>query len=189
MSLLKKIGKVIRKVAKPVLKVGQFIPGPIGTAARVVNTVKGAVSATRSPRLPAFQAASYGVQPMSMVAGLPAIVRGVGAIGGAVRTLPGIGRIGGAVGGAARVGGVIARNPAVRKWTRRAAEAAGYAVIGKAIYDSAGNKVGNLPGRRINPLNARALNRAMRRVCAAKNICERVDEITTGKKRRKRGAC
>jgi hypothetical protein len=75
--------------------------------------------------------------------------------------------------------------PGVRKWSKRAATAAGYIVTGGLVYDSAGNLIGQATTRRINPMNHRALNRAIRRVCAAKKISKKIEKLTGGGTRRK----
>lgn len=140
MSLLKKIGKVVKKVAGVA---SNFIPGPIGTVARAVTKVAAGAGAVT--------AGGAVIRAGSRLPPLPP-----------VRSLPGIGRVGG--------GGGIIRS------------AAGTAA-GVAIYDAAGNLIGTrAPRKRMNPLNHRALSRALRRVEAAKRMTKRLNAITIRKK-------
>lgn len=117
-----------------------------------------------------------------------AIARGIGTVGamGAAtamagpamkalpaigRSLPGIGRLGGAARTVGRVGG-------------RVIGAAGVAATGVAIYDAAGNYLGQKKrSRRINPLNHRALKRAMSRIEKSKNLVKRLNSITIRKEK------
>ena len=98
---------------------------------------------------------------------------------GTLRAIPQLGRQ--AYVGAARLAGQF---PRVVKWTKRAAAAAGYLVIGGLVYDAAGNLIGKAASRRMNPLNHRALSRAIRRVKGAKRICRKVESITGTRARR-----
>jgi len=162
MSLFSKIfsSKNISMAASILPGVAAIIPtkGAISSAIGTLGSMAGSLSGMPSIASP----------PTLMANMLPAI-----------RTaLPGI----------AGQAGRIVRSPAaqrVGRWSRRAAEAAGYIVVGSQILDAAGNPVGRVPSRRINPLNARALRRSMSRVRAARGICQRVDELTSCKPRRK----
>jgi len=88
-------------------------------------------------------------------------MRTLPALPGAVRALPGIGRTAGRVAGAA-----------------------GAAVTGVAVYDTVGNLIGyKARRRRINPLNHRALNRALRRIEKVKHAMKRVSAITVRKEK------
>lgn len=100
---------------------------------------------------------------------------------GTLRAIPGIGRV-------TAFGGTVARGAAAAwkrapGWSRAAAKAAGYIVIGATVFDGSGNEVGRIAGRRMNPLNHRALSRAIRRVKGAKRICRKVESITGTKRR------
>lgn len=176
MSLLKKLAKTVRKIIPK--EIGAVLPG-VGMVRDVAAAVEArgarggvatAVQKISIPGLPGSPGSQMG-GGMSMLPALPTIVRGVGA------ALPAIRQVGGAV---ARV----ARSPTVRKWSRRAAAAANLVVIGSLVYDAAGNIVGQVGRRRMNPLNARALRRAISRVKSAKNICQQVERITGGRRRR-----
>lgn len=164
MSLLRRIGRVVGRVAR-------VLPGPVGAAARTIATVGGAVGAAR--------ATVRGARTPTTMSAMP------GGIGGALPALPSLP----GAGPAARAGAVIAggralmRNPTVQRWSRRAARAAGYAVAGSLIYDAAGNIIGQAKSRRMNPLNHRALKRAIRRVKSAKKICNEVEKIAGGRRR------
>lgn len=144
MSLLKKL---VRGAGKIIGKAASFVPGPIGTIAKIGTGLAAGVGASRKMAGP-------------VMAGLPAI-----------RSLPGAG----AVGGAVRVGGKIA----------------GAAATGAILYDAAGNIIGQRKrSKRINPLNHKALTRALRRVCSAKNLADRLNAIDIKTKaKRKRYAC
>jgi len=90
-----------------------------------------------------------------IMGGLPTVLPGAGAIIGGVAGRIGMGKIGRAV-----VGGAV----------------------GAAIFDQAGNLIGyGKKRRRINPLNYRALKRALRRVEGAHNAMKRVGRITVKK--------
>lgn len=145
MSLFKKL---VRGAGKLVGKAASFIPGPIGTVAKVVGGVAAGASAARKMAGPS----------------LPAI-----------RSLPGVGAVG----------------PAIRTVGRTAGRVAGAAATGAILYDAAGNIVqGGKRTRRINPLNHKALNRALRRVCSAKGLADRLNAIEIkGKTKRKRYSC
>lgn len=105
------------------------------------------------------------------------ILPGLGSLPALGRALPAIGQI---------AGGLI-KSPGIRKWSRRAAKAAGYVISGIYVYDIAGNIVGEVQrSRRINPLNARALNRAMKRVCKARDIAKKVEKISSCAPKRRR---
>lgn len=76
--------------------------------------------------------------------------------------------------------------------SRTAASAAGYILIGKYYYDQAGMLVGVKTTRRLNPLNHRALRRAIRRVKSARKICNQVEKIAGPRRRappRKEARC
>jgi hypothetical protein len=86
----------------------------------------------------------------------------------AVRSLPGVGAIGKAV---PRIGGKVLAG-------------AGTAATGVAVYDAVGNYMGQRKkSRRINPLNHRALKRAIRRIERSKDIMKRVGAITIRKEK------
>jgi hypothetical protein len=167
MSLFSSIGKVLKGAVKAVAPLASMVPGPIGIAGRVIT------AGTMIGSAAGVAAAAGRALP-----NLPAVIPGAG------RIVSTVGRVGGvgAVVGAAR--GAAARYPGVVKWTKRAAEAAGYYVIGRQILDSSGMLVGQTAVRRINPLNHRALSRACRRIKSAKKILKKVERITGGSARR-----
>lgn len=138
-----------------------------------LRTVGKTVLAAKTGGLSTAISAVRGVKGAAAAAGGMGIVAGLPAIGGAVaRTLPGIGRVGSAVGGAVtRVAG------------SRVGRAVGAAAAGVAIYDAAGNLLGyQKKRRRINPMNWRALNRALRRVEKAKKAAKRINAVSIRKK-------
>lgn len=152
MSLLGKLAKPIRQIGKMALS-----RTPIGAAA---VTAYGALKAAKAPSQPQYLPGGMG----GMMLGLSTLP-----------ALPGVGR---AVAGGATALVKAARSPTVRKWSKRAIDAAGAILIGEAVYDAAGNYLGQRSRRRINPMNHRALNRAIRRVCAAKKISKKIEKLT-----------
>lgn len=164
MSLLKSIGKFAKRVVKKAAPLASFIPGPVGAIA----TAGGSVLAARKAA----------VQPMGMLGTLPAL-------GGIARTLPTVlPRVLPGVGAAVGRGVSTVARGGIRRWSKAAAKAAGYTIVGQAIYDAAGNLIGHTSRRRINPLNHRALSRAITRVCSAKKIVKKIEKLTGGTKRR-----
>jgi len=114
--------------------------------------------------------------PVGMVArGVTAIGAGAGIVKAGSKVLPSIRALPG-------VGSVRAALPAIRRVGGAAAGAVGAAATGVAIYDAAGNFMGTRKkGRRINPLNHRALTRALRRIEKVKHSMKRVNAITIRK--------
>lgn len=162
MSLFNFGKRLLKKYVKPAL----------GTIAGAVNPVLGAVvqagqgmGGTVGSTPPYMQQAAF---PVSAIGGalkaLPRVLPGAGAIGGTIaRTVGTVGRTG------------------LRKWSARAIRAAGYVTSGYLVYDAAGNLIGEKARRHINPLNPKALNRAIRRVCSAKSISRKIESLTAGK--------
>jgi len=73
---------------------------------------------------------------------------------------------------------------------RAAGKVAGAAATGAILYDAFGNPVKKKGYRRINPLNHKALNRALKRVCKAKGLADRLNAIEIkSKSKRKTYAC
>jgi len=134
MSLFKKI---IRGAGKLVGKAAGFIPGPVGTIAKVGLGVAGGLKAAKG----------------TTMAALPAIPRSLPAIGNVAR---GAGKAIGRVGGAAATGAIL--------------------------YDAFGNPVSKRH-RKINPLNHRALKRAIRRIEKSKHLAKSINAITIRKEK------
>lgn len=153
MSIFRKIGRALKKAA-PIMAA---VPGPIGAVGKIASGALGGGMAMH---------AGAGMFPALPTIG-GAVVRSLPSVGGAVvRSLPGVG---------AAVGRVA---------TGRIGRAVAGGAIGAAIYDAAGNLIGyRKKKRRINPLNHRALSRALRRVEAAKKTCSRVNRITIRKEK------
>ena len=133
-----------------------------------------------------------GKKLIGKIAPLAGVIPGpVGAIGKAVGMIGTAGAVGGAMAGAGRavipavgrtlpgigkIGGAIVRSPVAR------GVAAGAA--GSAIYDAAGNYLGQRRrSRRINPLNHKALKRAMTRIEKSKQLVKRLNSITIRKEK------
>lgn len=161
-GLRKALKRTVRGVGKAIVGVASQLPGPVGAIARV----GGVLNQAR-------------VSPMPIQAGL-AIPRLPAPGGAIVRSLPGLGRVGGAVAGAGRAVGRAmsgATGRQVMRWSKRAAEAAGYIVTGSYILDAAGNMVGTVKRRQMNPLNHRALKRAARRVQASRKLLKQIEKL------------
>jgi len=106
-----------------------------------------------------------------VVAGVGAAAGAVKAVGAVRKALPALPAVGRALPGIGKVAGKVG-------------SAVGAAATGYAIYDAAGNFLGNKRrSRRINPLNYRALNRALSRVEKAKHAMKRVNAITIRKEK------
>lgn len=161
MSLLKKITKTAGKVLKKAAPVASFLPGPIGAVAKIGTAIGGIGAGVTAARSLMPVSAGVGSAIGRALPSLPRVIPGAGAIGGAVRAAaPKVGR------------------------------ALGAAATGYAIYDAAGNFLGyRKKPRRINPMNHRALNRAIRRVCAAKKISKKIEKLTGGGSRRSSVRC
>lgn len=104
-----------------------------------------------------------------------------------LKAMPGSGAVVSALGSAARAVAPYAGTAA--RLLQRYPTAAG--IIGGFLVDAAGQWILSPHGkrvsvkrRRINPLNVRALNRAIRRVHSAKKICSRVDKLVGHHRRR-----
>lgn len=81
------------------------------------------------------------------------------------------------------VGRVIASG-GVRRIAGRVLAGAGTVATGAAIYDAAGNFLGNQKKRRgINPMNMKAAKRALRRIERAKKLMSRLGHITIRKEK------
>lgn len=172
MSLLKKAFKGIKKVVKRAAPLASMIPGPIGAIGKAA-TVFGGIGGGFG---------GGGTTQMSMLPALPGVIGSVGRV-----ALPGIGR---AVGGAVTAVGRRVSKRGLTVLSKKAIKQAGYFVVGGLIYDAAGNLIGETAKRRMNPLNHRALNRAIRRVCSAKSISKKIEKLTgSGTRRRSGAAC
>ena len=121
------------------------------------------------------KAAGFIPGPIGAVAKIGTAVVGAGAASKAltkglpaVRSLPGVGTIAKSV---PKIGGKVLMG-------------AGTAAAGVAVYDAVGNYMGQRKkGRRINPLNHRALKRAIRRIERSKGIMKRIGAITIRKEK------
>jgi len=211
LSLLKSVGKAVKKVAKGIGKVAKvaapiaasFLPGPLGTVASLVagggsvpniRTLPGGTMANSilqgigyagdvyAQRLPVPRAPTL---PRTMPQTRPAPGPGGGPV---LRPGETQGRI--------RIPGAARNKLTPWGWLpkvgRRAAELAGWLAIGQYWYDQvSGSVVAIKFTRRMNPLNARALRRAIRRVKGATRICREVERITAprrGGARSRRGS-
>lgn len=154
MSIFSRLGKGLKKTLRPLVGVaapiiGGALGGPAGVA--IGRTIGGALSRPRSSAMTAALP--------SMQTALPALA--LPALGTAARVLPGLGRSIGA----------LSRVPAVRAAGRLARDV-GTVVVGGLIIDSmTGQVVGRRRSRRINPLNAKAARRAIRRIKSVRKIC------------------
>lgn len=176
MSLWKGIKKAFRPVSK-VLK-GAAAGGAFGPWGQFAASTIGGIKAARKGRawpggIQAAPGGDFGFGAMGFgPIGLPAL----GGI--AARTLPAVGR---AVGTGVAFARRLLNTPG-GKWTRKAIRDAGLVVTGGLVFDAAGNLMGSVARRRMNPLNARALRRAIRRVKSARGICRDVESMLPRRK-------
>lgn len=184
MSLLGELAGAVRGVARGALA------GVTGGASEALYSAYKATKPSKSgPRMPPpkiyHSAAPAG--GMSMFPALPAIG---GAIAGATRLLPSIlPRVGSlipAAGTAARVAVSGARQVwgKLPRWSKEAAAAAGLTIAGSMVLDSAGNPVGRIGGRRMNPMNAKAARRAIRRIKSVRKILTNIEKSLPRARRR-----
>lgn len=164
MSLLKKLGRSLRPLAGAALGVvGGAFGGPAGAA---IGSRIGGVIAQRG------HGRSVPFPKVQGIAALPVLA-------GAARILPGLGRIGSTI-------GRVARTPAARR-VGRVAGAIGTVVSGGLILDAlTGEVVGRHRSRRINPMNVRAMRRAIRRIKGGRKIAQEIERMLP--KRRARAA-
>lgn len=199
MSVFSKIGKALKKNIGTIATVASFIPGlqPVGFAAKalsvaskvskiagVVGGIRTAIKGTPRPTTLSSQFDSSGSfiditqapLNMSILGALPTLGRAAGAV------IPAAGR---AVVGAGRVAaGTVRRflNTPGGKWTKKGLRDAGLIAVGGLVYDAAGNLLGTVQRRRMNPLNARALRRSIRRVKSARGICQDIERMLPKKR-------
>lgn len=188
MSLLKKIGKFAKKAIRAVAPIASILPvtAPFAIAAQVAGAVAGGRPAARPGGSP-FDLVSMAMpqayaQPLPRQLPVP-IPRTTPPV-----TIPrtGGGRITPAPGSNRDSMGRLLKRTAIG-WLprvgRAAASAAGWVAIGAYWLDAAGNIVGVRTSRRMNPLNHRALRRAISRVKGATKICREVERITAPRRR------
>jgi len=176
-SLLKSIGNALGSVAKGVAKAAI---GSTGVGAALLGA-RSAVRAVRKPSSPVQRLASPTAGAASMALPALPVLAGAGAIasrylGAAVTRAPAIVRA-----GAATVARAYNRLP---KWGKAAAQAAGYTVVGTAVFDSSGQQVGTTGGRRMNPMNAKAARRAIRRIKSVRKILTNIEKSLPKARRR-----
>lgn len=165
MSLLSSIGNLFRGAVNAA--------STVSTAISSVNQIKAAVAPGRGPvfggggpvsmpMLPPIQTQSIGQAAMP---GLGSVGSAIGRIAG--RIAPAVGRIGGAVG---RAAGRVIKDP------RTGAVVA--TIVAGMAYDLAGNLLGPAPRRyrRINPCNARAARRAIRRIKGVRKLLHSIEK-------------
>lgn len=167
MSLFKKLGRAIRPLAGAALGVvGGAFGGPAGAA--IGSRIGGVIAQRgrgRSVPFPAVQG----------IAALPVLA-------GAARILPGLGRIGSTI-------GRVARTPAARR-VGRVAGAIGTVVSGGLILDAlTGEVVGRRRSKRINPMNVKAMRRAIRRVKGGRKIAQEIERMLPKRRSTAATAC
>lgn len=193
---VKKVGKALKPIVKAVAPIAAgILPGPFGTIASIaVGAQRSAAPPVLIPDLamnmfPSAYAAGPKGLPVPRRPTVPAtrderiqqIPRTVGPGG----TAPPSGYPAGA-----RVrdtlGRILKQTPVgwLPRVGRAAAAAAGWIAVGSYFLDASGNVVGVRTSRRMNPLNHRALRRAIRRVKGATKICREVERITGSRTRR-----
>lgn len=157
MSLFKKLGRAIRPLAGAALGVvGGAFGGPAGAA--IGSRIGGVIAQRgRGRSVPFPRTQGMGIAALPVLAG-------------AARILPGLGRIGSTI-------GRVARTPAARR-VGRVAGAIGTVVSGGLILDAlTGEVVGRRRSKRINPMNVKAMRRAIRRVKGGRKICNEIERM------------
>lgn len=138
------------------------------------------MSMISSPKPPPIAIPAPGTGPI-MAGGLGDIFGGIGrAIFGrptVAATLPAVGTAVVRTGGAVVAAGRRFLNTPGGKWTKRAIRELGLIVVGGLVYSAAGELLGSTARRRMNPMNARALRRAIRRVKSARGICNDIERM------------
>lgn len=164
MSIFSRVARSVKKRIVPAA-VGFLTGGPAGAATALLGTL--GRGGGGQPRIPTTQAA------LPMLPALGGIA--ARALPVALRSLPAIGRT--AVG----AGRALARK--FPRSTRALAEL-GLIAVGGFIFDAAGNMVGRRPpARRINPMNAKAARRAIRRIKGVRKICTDIERMLPKQKR------
>lgn len=199
-KVVKSVGKVLKPIAKPLIaaipgvgpiaagaltvveaaRAGRARAGPVSMpgGAPLYTTVEQHPDYTATVTRPQMSLTSQYMAGASMV---PRVAQGAITAARGAMTPYGIGRIAGR-------GYSVARQLFRKPTARKAAEAAGWIGIGALWYDpQSGQVVGRRMQRRMNPLNHRALRRAISRVKGAKRICNEVERITRAPARRGRG--
>ena len=173
MSLFSGLKRIVKK-AVPIAS--GFLTGGIGGA------VQGAISKTSSQRvLPGGGLVNTGMSTAGIFGGMPSFG---GPPMSRASMLPAITGIARAIGPGAIAGAVRLGRRGLQIISKNKAKALGYIITGGLVYDAAGNLMGETSTRRMNPLNHRALNRAIRRVCGAKKISKKIEKLTgTGTRR------
>lgn len=194
---LKKVGKIAMKAA-PLISLVPGVGQIAGPALMAINAAKAARGARPQAAPGGSDFGSFDLTGMAMqqVGYAPS----TGAVAPSRAPVPRGGVPRGAGGGPVRQGPIRmpTGRPKMTPWgyvgtiSRTAASAAGYILIGKYYYDQAGMLVGVKTTRRLNPLNHRALRRAIRRVKSARKICNQVEKIAGPRRRappRKEARC
>lgn len=182
MSLLKKLGKAVKKVVRVAAPVAlPFVAGPLGAVAgaaisRALGPTAGAVVSRALP-----QALTYAAQPRVMPGGGEVVAQRL-----PVPRAPTVPRAPGRTSTGPVTGPTTRRKITpfgdLPRVSRALAEGLGWIAFG-AYWLHEGVVVAARTQRRMNPLNARALRRAIRRVHGATRICREVERITTPRRR------
>jgi len=176
-----KIGRgvlAVAKVAKTARTIGMAVsaarPGPRQIKATALPSTRRVIQIPPIGQGP-------GVMNMSILGGLGSIA---GRVAG--RSLPGIG----ATAVSAGRGVIAAGRGLIQRYPRsaRVLRDLGLFAVGGLVYDAAGNLVGQrAPARRLNPMNVKAMRRAIRRVKSGRKICAEIDRMLP--KRRAAAPC
>lgn len=137
---------------------GKIVKGVAKVAKAAAPIATKALSATPAGRI---------VAGVGMVSTALGAAKAVSKAAPALRALPG-------------AGAVVRSLPALRT----AGKVAGAAATGYAVYDAAGNLIGTRKkGRRINPMNYKALKRAAKRIKASKKLVKLIESVSGGHRR------
>jgi len=179
MSLLGELAGAVRGVARTALG---------GITGGMSEALYGAYKATKGKRpmvkptasLPSSGgSAMFPLLPTAIAAGSMLLPKVPSIISRAGSLIPAAGT---AIAGATRV--ASATWGKLPRWSKEAAMLAGFSVVGSMVLDGNGQPVGRVGGRRINPMNAKAARRAIRRIKGARKILQNIEKSLPRARRR-----
>lgn len=181
MSLWSKVKKAVAKGAKVLPGISQAFPSSRGLA-NAAGTLQKVSGVLQGGGIMTPGINPGGSMPMGMgdfsIPSFPTLPGG----GGLVQTgMPGLSAMVGlskTVLPAVRTGTtavVAAGKRLLPKVNKAAAKALGWVTVGALVYDAAGNLMGQTTTRRMNPLNARAARRAIRRIKSVRKIVRGIE--------------
>ncbi|MGH8833336.1 MAG: hypothetical protein ACREXV_19970 [Polaromonas sp.] len=190
MSLFRKIKRAVAKGSKYLPALALAVPGSkaLANAATTLQTVSGVLQGggivpTSIPGI-GGPISTTGVMPMSIAASrLPAFPALPGG-GGIVKTGLPLLAAGTALARTAAPALISGGRALLARVSPKVARALGWVTIGGLVYDAAGNLQGATKRRQMNPLNARAARRAVRRIKSVRKLCQRIESTLPRQKKR-----